>query len=240
MNAATAATFRTAHPYRDLDVIDARAPRFNQTVIGTLSLIAVVTGAWPLLAVLAAQLGIGLRFGRRWCLPCVLYFELVQPRFGEGSIEDSRPPRFANYIGFAVLSAASIAYRVGLPVVGEGLGLLGAVLALLAAITGFCLGCWMYRVGARLRGVRAQALDRVALEELGIDAGHPTGQVIAFTHPLCTDCRELIDELHAAGRHVSSVDVRDRPDLARKYGVAVVPTAFTVDESGTVLVRLAG
>jgi hypothetical protein len=29
---------RTADPYRDTDVIDARAPRFNQAVIGSLSL----------------------------------------------------------------------------------------------------------------------------------------------------------------------------------------------------------
>ena len=35
---------RTADPYRDLDVIDARAPRFNQAVIGGLALVAVVTG----------------------------------------------------------------------------------------------------------------------------------------------------------------------------------------------------
>ena len=84
---------RTAHPYRDLDVIDARAPRFNQAVIGVGSLVAVITGIWPILALLAAQLGIGLRYGRRYCLACVFYFEVVQPRFGEGPIEDSRPPR---------------------------------------------------------------------------------------------------------------------------------------------------
>ena len=94
---------RSADPYRDLDVIDARAPRFNQAVIGTGSLLAVVTGWWPILAVLAVQLGVGLRFGRRYCLPCVAYFEIVQPRIGEGEIEDSRPPRFANLIGFVVL-----------------------------------------------------------------------------------------------------------------------------------------
>ena len=87
------ARLRTAHPYRDLDVIDARAPRFNQATVGVVSLVAVLTGWWPLLALLALQLGIGLRFGRRYCLPCVAYFELVQPRFGEGPIEDSRPPQ---------------------------------------------------------------------------------------------------------------------------------------------------
>ena len=57
-------SWRTAHPYRDLDVIDARAPRFNQAAVGIVSLIAIVTGIWPLLALLALQLGLGLRFGR--------------------------------------------------------------------------------------------------------------------------------------------------------------------------------
>src|SRR4029078_7314767 len=96
---------RTADPYRDLDVIDANAPRFNQAVIGSLALVAFLTGWWPLLAILAAQLSIGLTLGRRWCLPCVAYFGLVQPRVGEGPVEDSRPPRFANKIGVAFLGA---------------------------------------------------------------------------------------------------------------------------------------
>ena len=33
-------TVRTAHPYADLDVIDSRAPRTNQAIIGTLALLA--------------------------------------------------------------------------------------------------------------------------------------------------------------------------------------------------------
>src|SRR5919197_774460 len=98
---------RIADPYRDLDVIDARAPRFNQAVIGSLSLVAVLTGWWPILALLALQLAVGLRFGRRYCLPCLAYFELVQPRFGEGPLEDARAPRFANMVGVAVLGSAT-------------------------------------------------------------------------------------------------------------------------------------
>ena len=159
---------RTAHPYRDLDVIDARAPRFNQAVVGVGSLVAVVTGFWPILALLAAQLAIGLRFGRRYCLACVFYFEVVQPRFGEGPIEDSRPPRFANQLGLVVLGVASLAYLTGFTLVGAAFGLLVAGLALLAATTGFCTGCWLYRIGARLRGVRARPLDRMAFAELGL------------------------------------------------------------------------
>jgi hypothetical protein len=145
-------TARAADPYHDLDVIDSRAPRFNQTVIGLLSLLAVVTGWWWLLALLALQLGLGLTLGRRWCLACVAYFELVQPRFGEGPLEDSRPPRVANTIGFAVLAVASIAYAAGLPDLGIALGLLVTALALLAAATGFCTGCEAYKLGCRLTG----------------------------------------------------------------------------------------
>jgi hypothetical protein len=157
------AVTRIAHPYRDTDVIDARAPRFNQVVVGSVSLLAVVTGWWPLLALLALQLGIGLTLGRRWCLPCVAYFELIQPRFGEGPLEDSRPPRFANKIGLAVLSGASLAYLVGLPVLGAALGLLVAALALLAATTGFCVGCWIYKIAAPVLGVHLRHLEPDAI-----------------------------------------------------------------------------
>ncbi len=143
---------RAAHPYRDLAVIDSRAPRFNQTVIGTLSVVAVAAGWWWLLALLAVQLAVGLTFGRRFCLPCLAYFELVQPRFGEGPLEDSRPPRVANIVGFAVLTFASVAYAAGWRDVGLASGVLVASLALLAAATGFCTGCEAYKLGCRLTG----------------------------------------------------------------------------------------
>jgi len=143
---------RAADPYRDLDVIDSRAPRFNQATIGALSLLAVSTGWWWILAVLAAQLWIGLSFGRRFCLPCLAYFDLVQPRVGEGELEDSRPPRFANLVGAVFLSAAAAAYGAGFTVAGAALGGLVAFLALLAAVTGFCTGCEAYKLGCRLTG----------------------------------------------------------------------------------------
>ena len=143
---------RTADPYRDTDVIDSRAPRFNQAVVGGVSVLAVLTGWWWLLALLAAQLAIGLTFGRRFCLPCVAYFELVQPRFGEGPLEDSRPPRAANMVGVAVLGSASVAYAAGWATAGAALGLLVAGLALVAAVTGFCTGCEAYKLGRRLTG----------------------------------------------------------------------------------------
>jgi Domain of unknown function (DUF4395) len=143
---------RSADPYRDLHVIDSRAPRTNQAVVGLVSLLAVATGWWWLLALLALQLAVGLLFGRRYCLPCLLYFELIQPRFGEGTLEDSRPPRAANVVGLIVLAAASVSYALGWGLAGAALGLLVAGLALLAAVTGFCTGCEAYKLGCRLTG----------------------------------------------------------------------------------------
>ncbi|HWE80212.1 MAG TPA: DUF4395 family protein [Gaiellaceae bacterium] len=143
---------RTADPYRDLAVIDSRAPRTNQTVIGVVSLLAIATGWWWLLGALAVQLALGLTLGRRYCLPCLLYFEVVQPRFGEGPLEDSRPPRAANTVGLVVLAAAALAFAAGATVLGIALGALVAALALVAAVTGFCTGCEAYKLGCRLTG----------------------------------------------------------------------------------------
>ena len=143
---------RLADPYRDTDVIDSRAPRFNQATIGVLSLVAVLTGWHWLVGLLALQLVVGLVVGRRYCLPCLAYFELVQPRFGEGPLEDSRPPRAANMVGAVVLAASALAYFAGSDLAGTALALLVSGLALLAAATGFCTGCEAYKLGGRLTG----------------------------------------------------------------------------------------
>jgi hypothetical protein len=141
-----------AHPYLDLQVIDARAPRFNQAAVGLVSLAGVLTGWWPLFGLMGLQLLLGLKLGRRWCLPCVFYFEVVQPRLGEGSLEDSRPVRFANQVGATFLTAATLAGALGWHAVAVGLGGVVAALALLAAATGICVGCLLFKGLTRWRG----------------------------------------------------------------------------------------
>jgi len=228
---------RRADPYRDTDVIDSRAPRVNQTVVALLALATLFTGSPIFVALQAAQLWIGLTLGRRFCLSCLFYFEVLQPRIGEGPIEDSRPPRFANLVGAIFLTASTVAYVIGLAAVGAVLAGIVAALAALAAATGLCAGCEMYRVAARLRGIRPGPLARVDLADFG---AAPRGEIVVqFTHPLCTDCRTLEDELRAQGREVVTVDVAKRPELARKYGIALVPTAVAVAPGGIVTARIA-
>jgi Domain of unknown function (DUF4395) len=226
---------RTAHPYDDTDVIDARAPRANQAAIGSLALLAFVLDAEWLPALLGAQLAVGLTFGRQFCLPCLLYFEVIQPRFGEGPIEDSRPPRFANMVGVGFLGGATAAFLAGAPALGWILTLIVAALALLAAATGLCMGCEAYKLSARLRGIAARHVARIDPGDVQLDGAG----VVQFTHPLCSECLEWERRLEEEGRPHAAIDVSDRPELARKYGVAVVPTVVAVAGDGTVLERLA-
>ena len=237
MPAVAARPRPTADPYADTDVVDVRAPRFLQATVGAGAALAVATGWWWLYGLLALQLVTGLVFGRRWCLPCVAYFRLVQPRLGEGRVEDARPPRFANMVGATVLSLAFAASLAGLDGAGRALGGLVAVLALLAASTGLCAGCELYKLGARLRGVRPGAVGALDLAEVGAAPGRPA--VVQFTHPLCSDCHELEGRLRDGPQPLHLVDVTRRPELARRYHVAVVPAAFRVAGDGTVLERLA-
>lgn len=219
----------------DLSVVDSRAPRFNQAVTAIGSTVAVLTGAWPILLILGTQLAVSVLLGRQYCLPCVFYFRVVQPRFGPGPVEDSRAPKFANTLGAIFLLSASAAYAGGAPTVGFGLGAMVAGLATLASTTGLCVGCEMYRLIAKLRGVRGGSIEQVDLTALGAEA---RDGVVLFTHPLCSDCQTLTRELETKGEHVVKVDVSKRRDLAKKYGVGVVPLAVRVDGSGRVTGRV--
>ena len=147
----------TADPWRDTDVLDERAARFGQATTGVVALLGVVFG-WPLAwALMSFQLLIGLTLGRRFCVPCVAYFTIVQPHFGEGPLEDSRPARFANATGMVFLGSAAAMWWLGVPGGGYAIAGLVAFLALLSAATGFCAGCEAYKLAHLLRGRRFES-----------------------------------------------------------------------------------
>lgn len=227
----SATALRRADPWKDLLVIDARAPRFNQAVVALGALIAVLTGFWPLLTLLGVQLAATVLFGRQFCLACVAYFKFVQPRFGEGELEDSRAPRFANIIGAVFLFSATLAFIAGFPLVGTVLGGIVAALAGLATTTGFCAGCEVYKVIARLRGIKGGQLERIDLDDVGVNGA----TTVLFTHPLCSECHEVKAKFDAEGRAVTQIDVSKRKDLAKKYGVTLVPFVVSVGSDGRVV-----
>ncbi len=226
---------RSAHPYRDTDVIDSRAPRVNQAVIGALALVAVLTGTEWILPVLAAQLAIGLTFGRQYCLPCLFYFEVLQPRFGEGPLEDSRPPRFANVVGIVFLTAATVGVYAGAETLGWALGLTVAALALLAATTGLCLGCEMYLLWVRLRHLAPNRLDP---HEVGLRGDGVT--ILEFASRYCLACQQWERVLNEERLPWVKLDVGERPDLVRRYRIAHTPQLLAVTPAGDVLERVEG
>jgi hypothetical protein len=63
--------------------------------------------------------------------------------------------------------------------------------------------------------------------------------IVQFTHPLCAECHTLERRLRASGEAPLLVDVSRRPELARRYGVTLVPFALRVDATGTVREQLA-
>lgn len=148
---------RTVDPYRDLDWIDANAPRTVHAFVALFTLTALATGVEWLVAIPAVQIAIGLTLGRRFCLPCLLYFEVIQPRVGEGEIEDARAPRFANVVGVVFLTSATLAFALGISTVGWALTAVVAALSTLSAVTGFCVGCAVY---ARIWGCETCPLPR--------------------------------------------------------------------------------
>jgi hypothetical protein len=237
-SAARPPVSRTADPWRDTDVIDSYAPRFNQAVVGTVALLGALF-AWPLAwAIMGAQLLLGVTLGRRFCITCLAYFGIVQPRIGEGPLEDSRPPRLANMIGTAFLGGAALSWWLGAHVLGTALAVVVASLALTAAITGFCAGCEVYRLGARLRGISPRHHPRI--DPADLPSLHGAARTyVEFSHPLCAECRQWETVLRQRATPLVTVDVRERPDLARKYGVAIVPTIVAVGPDGAVLERLA-
>ena len=143
---------RVADPYRDLDVIDSRGPRTNQAVVGLVALLALATGWWWLLALLALQLAVGLRFGRRYCLALPPLVRGAAAAVRRGPARGRAAAAVRERVGLVVLGSAALAYAAGLTVLGAALGALVAGLALLAAVTGFCTGCEAYKLGCLLRG----------------------------------------------------------------------------------------
>lgn len=128
--------------------IDPRAPRFNQGVVGVLALVAFVAD-WPiLLPLLALLLAAGAFLGPQANPLSLLWRHVLVPRLGLKPVKakDAAPVRFAQGVGFAFLAASSVLLLAvpGASLVGWGLALVVAALALLAAATDLCVGCEIY------------------------------------------------------------------------------------------------
>ncbi len=148
-------------------MVDPRQPRLGQGISGIVLLIGYLLDAPVVLPVLAAVLALA-SLGGPAVNPYAWLFRGLRAAgvFGPPKeLEEAAPPRFANTVGFVFLTVASLAhYAFDPPLaagwVAWGLGLVVSALALLAAITGLCVGCELY-VYARRLATRGRIPERL-------------------------------------------------------------------------------
>ena len=131
----------TARPAR----VDVNVPRFNQGMVAALVGTA-FAAQFPILVGMTALVLAATRFGGPdWGLFTQAYLRGIRPRLaGPVETEPAAPPRFAQTLGVAFLTAASGLFIVGLTVAGWVVSLGVFALALLAATTRICVGCLIY------------------------------------------------------------------------------------------------
>ena len=139
--------------------VDPRLIRFSAGA--TASVLAVVL----LVVDVARPLGLGLLASQaavfaftafvsfQWSLWAQIYARFIWPRIeAPTALEDARPPRFAQFLGFVFTALALTFFAVGVDVAGYSLTALAFGVAALNASTGLCLGCKAYPLIRRWQG----------------------------------------------------------------------------------------
>lgn len=133
-------------------LVDPRAPRFGQTLTSLGLGGAVVLDRPILLYGIAIVLVAAVASGWRLDLYSTLWRRGMNPIVGQpAEREPASPHRFARVMGAIGAGLAGVLVLAGVPTGGYVVAGLVAVLAGLAASTGICIGCRMYRQVAFFR-----------------------------------------------------------------------------------------
>lgn len=145
-------TRRLSRTDSNAPLVDPRAPRFGQSITATLLLLGVALAEPILVATVAVILGVAVLSRWRLDLYRVVWQRLLVPIVGPPTApEPAAPHRFAKLLGAAGTGIATLLLLVGLSIPGFGVAATVGLLAGLAAVTGVCLGCRMYRQVSVLR-----------------------------------------------------------------------------------------
>ena len=125
--------------------IDPRGQRFGASVSAVALALAFLLGLPWLVALVGVNLLVSAAFGTRLFLPGRAW-PLVRSalRLDPAEPEHEYPPRFAQALGGTFLALGTLAFILGLPVVGWLLTGAVAGLQTLLAVTGICVGCRLY------------------------------------------------------------------------------------------------
>ncbi|WP_042387137.1 DUF4395 domain-containing protein [Streptacidiphilus melanogenes] len=138
--------------------VDPRGPRFAAVLTTVVLVVVLATGSGPLLAAQAVVFALGAGLGLRRAPYGWLYRRLVRPRLGPPQeLEDERPPRFAQAVGFTFAAVGAVGYLSGATWLGIAATALALAAAFLNAAFGYCLGCEIYLLVVRARARLGQA-----------------------------------------------------------------------------------
>lgn len=132
--------------------IDARGPRWSAVITTVVLAIALVTSSLWVIAFQAVVFAIGAFRGPQFTPYALIFKKLIKPRLkSAATLEDVRPPQFAQTVGLGFALVAVIASVAG----AGGLFTIAVAFALAAAFLNaafnFCLGCEMYLLILRAR-----------------------------------------------------------------------------------------
>ena len=133
-------------------LIDVRGPRFSATITVIVLAVALATqNAW-VLALQAVVFAIGAIRGPQFTPYAFIFKRIVKPRLrGEVVTEDSRPPQFAQSVGFIFALVGLLGAAIGsVAVFSVAVGFALAA-AFLNSVFNYCLGCEMYLLVLRIR-----------------------------------------------------------------------------------------
>ncbi|GAA2130409.1 DUF4395 domain-containing protein [Nocardioides bigeumensis] len=81
----------------------------------------------------------------QWSVWAQVFARVVWPRLeAPARLEDARPPRFAQLVGFVLTAVSLVAFIIGTNVVGYAFASLALAAAALNAAAGLCVGCKLY------------------------------------------------------------------------------------------------
>ncbi|MEU4375191.1 DUF4395 domain-containing protein [Pseudonocardia alni] len=138
--------------------LDPRGVRFSAAITTVVLALVLLSGSGLLVLAQAVVFAVGAFAGMRFAPYGVVYRHLIAPRLGPpAEREDATPVRFSQTVGLVFTVVAAAGYLSGLTVLGVVATAAALAAAFLNAAFGFCLGCEMHGLLARLRGTAAQS-----------------------------------------------------------------------------------
>lgn len=132
--------------------VDPRGVRFTAAVTTLVLALVLLSGSGWLLAAQAVVFALGAFVGLQYSPYSVLYRTLVAPRIGPPAAkEEAAPVRFSQAVGLTFAVVGTVGYLTGLTALGIVATAFALAAAFLNAAFGFCLGCEMYALIARIR-----------------------------------------------------------------------------------------